>query len=486
LTGEQTADTRFRRAEPGEHEEETELYDPFRTPQKAFVEWGVGIDLYFTSVRCFAIFMFIAACMNIPSMIFYASDQYNGGLDKSTGSTDQADQTGALPWDLKVSAVCNNWQWVVCTDCSSRNWVFDPTRWAQAGDGTVVVLRNFCQGAQATNAFTNYATLILAAVSIILVSLYVRARGVRFDEDKISTSDYSVNVKNPPSDAYDPEEWHGFFSQFATDGDQVTCVTVTLDNEELVANTFYYRNFRSQLMRKIPVDTDVDDEEATRAAIKKYIDENGNSYYIESGCIGWILQALIVPPCNIFNLLLPADKLYDKMCFLKKKIIELQEKEYKVSQVFVTFETENGQRSALSALKLGQLDILTDNKKAVTQNCLFRGKLLHVVQPAEPNAVRWLDLDDKPLKVFTRSLITVLFNVMFIIIATICIFFARRNVGPFFSGILVTTFNSTIPQAIKLIMMFEPHQTEGGFQRSLYLNITLFRWVLTAIVPQVC
>ncbi|KAL3909538.1 MAG: hypothetical protein SGARI_002553, partial [Bacillariaceae sp.] len=34
-------------------------------------------------------------------------------------------------------------------------------------------------------------------------------------------------------------------------------------------------------------------------------------------------------------------------------------------------------------------------------------------------------------------------------------------------------------------MWFEPHQTEGGYQRSLYLNITLFRWVLTAIVPQV-
>ncbi|KAG7353426.1 hypothetical protein IV203_002781 [Nitzschia inconspicua] len=481
FTGEQTVDTKFRRAEPGEHEKETELYDPFRTPQQAFVEWGVGIDLYFISVWCFAIFMFIAACMNIPSMMFYSSEEYNG--DPSAVAL--SEETENLPFDLKASAICSNFQWVVCSDCTPEQWNRDPTRFATAEDGTILVLRNFCNGTQGTNAFTNYATLIFAIIWISLVSLYLRARGVRFDEDKITTSDYSVNVKNPPPDAYDPEEWHTFFSQFATDGDQVTCVTVTLDNEELVANTFYYRNFRSQLLRKIPADTDVNDEEATRAAIKKYIDDNGSPYYIESGCIGWILKTLVVPPCNLFNMFLPADKLYDKMCVLKKKIIELQEKEYKVSQVFVTFETEHGQRAALSALQLGLLDVLTVNKKAVTQNCLFRDTLLHVVQPAEPNAVRWLDLDDTPLKIFTMCLITFLVNVLFIAFATVCIYFARQNVGPFFSGILVTTFNSTIPQAIKLIMMFEPHQNEGGFQRSLYLNITLFRWVLTAIVPQV-
>jgi len=33
-------------------------------------------------------------------------------------------------------------------------------------------------------------------------------------------------------------------------------------------------------------------------------------------------------------------------------------------------------------------------------------------------------------------------------------------------------------------MLFERHQTEGGFQASLYLKITMFRWVNTAIVLQ--
>jgi hypothetical protein len=418
-------------------------------------------------------------------MIFYGSEEYNGGIDKDAAVDALEGKPNNLPFVLKISAICTNNQWVVCPTCTQDQWRFDPGRWAQAADGTVLVVRNFCEGAQFSNSFPNYAVLLLAIVWISAVSLYLRARGVRFDEDKITTSDYSINVKNPPPDAFDPQEWHDFFSQFTTDGDQVTCVTVTLDNEALLRNTFYYRNFRSQLLRKIPADTDVNDEKATKAAIAKYLEENGSSYYIESGCIGWILKYLVVPPCNLFNMLLPPDKLYSKMLALKEKIKELQEKEYKVSQVFVTFETEEGQRTALSALQLGLLDILTENKKAVAQNCLFRGNLLHVVQPPEPNAVRWLDLDDSPMSIFIRSLITLIITLGLIALSSVCIFFTRRRIGPFWSGILTTCFNSTIPQVIKILMWFEPHQSEGGFQISLYSKITLYRWVLTAIVPQV-
>jgi hypothetical protein len=34
------------------------------------------------------------------------------------------------------------------------------------------------------------------------------------------------------------------------------------------------------------------------------------------------------------------------------------------------------------------------------------------------------------------------------------------------------------------MMIFERHQTEGSFQGSLYLKITLFRWINTAVVLQ--
>jgi hypothetical protein len=62
---------------------------------------------------------------------------------------------------------------------------------------------------------------------------------------------------------------------------------------------------------------------------------------------------------------------------------------------------------------------------------------------------------------------------------------ARDGVGPQVSAYLATAFNITIPLIIKLMMKIEPHSTEGAYQTSLYLKITLFRWTLSAILPQV-
>jgi hypothetical protein len=62
---------------------------------------------------------------------------------------------------------------------------------------------------------------------------------------------------------------------------------------------------------------------------------------------------------------------------------------------------------------------------------------------------------------------------------------ARVRYGPSIAGFLTTTFNSIIPQVIKILMIMEPHSTEGEFQSSLYLKITIFRWTLSAILVQV-
>jgi len=45
-----------------------------------------------------------------------------------------------------------------------------------------------------------------------------------------------------------------------------------------------------------------------------------------------------------------------------------QKKEYKVTEVFVTFETEEGQRAALAALDCSTLDVFRQNKNAEASN----------------------------------------------------------------------------------------------------------------------
>ena len=172
----------MRRAEPGEHEEETDLFHPFYTPQSAFIEWGTGLDLYFISLKFFALVMLIAGMMNISSIEYYGSSKYNG--DASLDNL-------ALP--LRGSAICLNTEWVVCEDCTLKEWERDKRRFANAkaedGDDTILVLRNMCKGAELENSISNLATLFFLLITVGIFSYYLRLREVRFDEDKVTTTD---------------------------------------------------------------------------------------------------------------------------------------------------------------------------------------------------------------------------------------------------------------------------------------------------------
>jgi len=90
----------------------------------------------------------------------------------------------------------------------------------------------------------NFATLIFLIIAFGLMALYQRQREICFDEDKSTSTDYSVKVSNPPPDA-DPDKWHNFFEQFASK--QVTFVTVALamqrSNELSMYGEFSSKNF---------------------------------------------------------------------------------------------------------------------------------------------------------------------------------------------------------------------------------------------------
>jgi hypothetical protein len=167
----------LRLAEPGE-KEDTELYNPLRTPQSSLIEWGIGIDLYFSSLRIMAGFLLIAGLINLPNILFYASKDYSeNGKDH-------------LSFSLKTSMICTTFDWAVCEDCTPNEWNSNEEKdrfgIAQNGDGTntTLVLKNGCDGGQFEQGIVNWATLLLLIIGASLMSVYLRAREVRFDEDK--------------------------------------------------------------------------------------------------------------------------------------------------------------------------------------------------------------------------------------------------------------------------------------------------------------
>jgi hypothetical protein len=76
-------DRQLIKAEPGECDLPTKLYSPLNTPLSQMGDFGVGYGLYFLTVRSVAILSLLAGLLNVSTMVYYASDEYD-----ATGSHD--------------------------------------------------------------------------------------------------------------------------------------------------------------------------------------------------------------------------------------------------------------------------------------------------------------------------------------------------------------------------------------------------------------
>jgi len=259
-------------------------------------------------------------------------------------------------------------------------------------------------------------------------------------------------------------------------------VTIALNNEKLVQRLVWRRIHRKNLRLKLPKTVNIDNEDVVREAVAQFAKERDVE---PRGCMRKLFDCLVLPILRIFGMFLSAETLVDKIYSLTEEIKELQNEKYDATQVFVTFETEEGQRAALTALSVGRFDIMRNNTANIPPSAIFRDRVLKVGEPTEPDSVRWLDLSTKFLSRMMWRIINLALTVGMVSGAGWLVTKVRYNAKlAFSSAILVSTFNSTIPQVVKILMMFEKHHTQGSYQTSLYLKITLFRWVNTALLTK--
>ena len=161
------------------------------------------------------------------------------------------------------------------------------------------------------------------------------------------------------------------------------------------------------------------------------------------------------------------------------------DKRINVSNVFVTFDTERSQRLALSALSSSGLQFMVGQKK-VPDNLKFRGKYtLRVVEPAEPSSVRWHDLDDTPATKVTKWVLSFAVSCAAITFGAYLVYLAGQT-SPIWASLTVTGINQVTPRICKVISnLFESHSSDGSYQASLYIKMTIFKWVNTAVVTAI-
>lgn len=172
--------TKHRLAQPGELEDEdgnpAVLYDFFRTTSKAMDEFGIGVSLYFVSLRVLFVVFSICALISLVAIKENKSHQtYTDDPDKDADeiSSCKYNTTGVVP---RRTALIGSVYGTSTADLQlSRQGVTD-----------III------------------TLFLAFCSICFH--YALKREInRIDEDQQTTKDYSVMITNPPKDILDPQ-----------------------------------------------------------------------------------------------------------------------------------------------------------------------------------------------------------------------------------------------------------------------------------------
>jgi len=269
------------RAQPGEHEEETELYSVFSTPETNLNEWGIGVGLYFATVRIAGFIFLFFGLINIYGIHFYNSTEYS-----PTPSTD-------LPrLLLQGSAICTSQEWHVCPDCKSKcnytNTNANENTFVDCAydENHVFVKRNLCNGAKLRPGMVNYGSWIFAMIVFTLFAIHQKAIETRYDEDLLTATDYSVVVSNPPKEATDPEEWKHFFEQWSSK--KVTCCTIVLNNQNLISALVQRRRLRRKLSQMLLDKVDMDDEDKVKVAVNANMQDREEN----AGCISSFFDAL--------------------------------------------------------------------------------------------------------------------------------------------------------------------------------------------------
>jgi hypothetical protein len=114
----------------------------------------------------------------LPNQIFYQSSEYS------------PEGRGDLAWSLRGSAICTTTSWVACEDCDPNRWndVDEKERFVfgtnASGQEVALVQQNACDMAQLQQGLVNYSVLFVLVIIFFLLSMYLGAREIRFDEDK--------------------------------------------------------------------------------------------------------------------------------------------------------------------------------------------------------------------------------------------------------------------------------------------------------------
>jgi len=435
-----------------------ELYPVFMSAPSDLGEFGLGIAMYFETLRLLCVTFFLCGLFQTQSISYYKSVEYS---DTQVG----------VPGGLRGSAMCTRTR-NVCVDeaCS------------------VIDQQNLCMFGQLQAYFDLTMTLFLF-ILIMLVSVFQGNTSAALDEDVQTAQDYSVIVDDPGPEDGDIEGWRDFFTQFG----HVTFVTVAKDNGPLIKAMAQRRAIMREIIMMIGNgEASEDDAEGDGMMdttwggkdFKTKLNEVRDSERDDDGDPQTKTRGMIMKSGSFGMKPLPKWK-----ADLAKANLKIQsaidDAHYIPSKVFVTFETEHGQRACLKALSQGTLTTVLDwGKDKIDPNYLYNGtNVLSVKEAPEPSEIFWEDVDVTTSKRIKQQGLTMIITVLLIVGSVYCCKALQGMVGAGGAAMWITLTNIGVPMILRhLCFVIEDHVSANAQQMSLFLKLTFFRWMNTAVV----
>lgn len=170
-----------KRAEPGEHQVPTRLYSPWKLPHAQLGDFGIGIGLYFSTLRLIFFLTLFSGLVSIANIHFFASPSYQSPANRDSIKLHL----------IRGSAVCAQNEWVPCPTCvcASDDRVsaqdlrrrdimpVDRCQVRDIGDGNLLTyaLKNECGEIVSMMKAVNVPCLVLALSLFSLIILFFSA-----------------------------------------------------------------------------------------------------------------------------------------------------------------------------------------------------------------------------------------------------------------------------------------------------------------------
>lgn len=433
--------------------------------------------------------MLVASLIHIPNFMYFSSTDYS-----SHGQS-------AVKTLLRGSAICTDSQWVPCPSCErvdvssnqiditaldstvfTEMWkkeLWTTSRVMESDDGLLFGLKNTCgEGDEDylyARGIVSWVGTVFIVIALLVFGEYQRKLSVEFDERNATATDFSIEIKNPPKDAVDADEWKAYLEKAAavylkkhgTDAlggngapitpldTHVTCITVALNNYKLTDTLIARRKVKKRLMDSLEIDEEGFNEVVAKA--KQSIDAAG----LEGG----------------------AKSKMAKVLKLDEKIEDLQQKTYDAKRIFVSFETEIGQRAVLTSLSVSKIAILKNKKEALDDEAyLFKGKVMDAEEPPEPLTVRWHDLGVPKREKKIKRLLASIISILVVIGAFLLVRHVFLTYGAGLSALFIAILNILTPLVCRGITGIEIHSDEGGKQASHSVKVLGLRCVNSAVI----